>query len=124
MNSSLTTNILAVGVAAALAIPLSASARHHRSGDVVAGIVVGALVGTAIAASSSSIHYVPVCPTPGYYPAPPPPPPVYYYTPAPRPPVYYYGPSCAPQPVHYRRRPPRVHPSRRPHPHPHRRRYR
>ena len=107
MNSSFTNKILAVSVALALALPLSASARHQRSGDVFAGIVVGALVGTAIAASSSSVQYVPVYPSSGYYPPPPPlPPPMYYYTPAP-PPLYYYGPACAPQPVYDQPGPPR-----------------
>ena len=112
MHSSFITKILAVGIAASLAIPLSASARHHRSGDVLAGIVVGALVGTAIAASSSSVQYVPACPAPGYY--PPPPPPVYYYAPPPPPPVYYYAPACASQPVYYHPGPPAGYHGRRP----------
>lgn len=121
MHSSFITKILTVGVAVSLAIPLSASARHHRSSDVLAGIVVGALVGTAIASSSSSVQYVPAYPAPGYYPPPPPPPPpMYYYTPAPPPPVYYYAPSCAPRPVYYQHGPPAGYRSR----HPDRYRYR
>ena len=42
MKTNITTKLVAVGAAAALALPLTASARHHHgSGDVFAGAVDG-----------------------------------------------------------------------------------
>ena len=102
MKTTLTAKLIAVGAAAALALPLTASARHHRSGDVFAGAVIGVLAGAMIAsAADCSTVYVAA-------PPPPPPPPVYYYPPPP-PPVYYghprpyHRPPPPPQYYHHRR---------------------
>ncbi|HRX06772.1 MAG TPA: hypothetical protein P5306_06735, partial [Kiritimatiellia bacterium] len=97
MKTRSTLRLAAIALAVTMAMPLSASARHHRSEDVLAGAVVGAVVGTFIAAAASSrVDVVPACPAPVYcpepvyYPAPvygpPPPPPAWYhYAPPPRP---------------------------------------
>ena len=107
MKTSVTTKLIAVGAAAALALPLTASARHHRSGDVFAGAVIGVLAGAMIAGAAQA-ETVYVAPPP---PPPPPPPPVYYYyqpvpVPAPTPHYGYYAPP-PPPPCHRRRPGPR-----------------
>ena len=75
MKTCTTTKLIAVGTAAALALPLTASARHHHNGDVFAGAVIGVIAG-AMLASTVNGETVYVAPPP---PPPPPPPPVYYY---------------------------------------------
>ena len=52
MKTTLTAKLIAVGAAAALALPLTASARHHRSGDVFAGAVIGVLAGATATPST------------------------------------------------------------------------
>ena len=84
MKTSISAKIVALGVIAALAIPLSASARHAQAGDVFAGVVIGCVAGTVLDSAANS-SYVYVAPPP----PPPPPPPQYYYAP---PPQYYYAP--------------------------------
>jgi hypothetical protein len=105
MKSTVTPKLIAIGTAAALALPLTASARHHRSGDVFAGAVIGVLAGAMIA-SAADCNTVYVAPPP-----PPPPPPVYYYQAPPPPPVYYGQPRpyhrLPPPPEYYNRCRPR-----------------
>lgn len=100
MKTNQTLKILAVALAAAIAVPLTASARNHhpKAEDVFAGVffatVVVPLVAAAVVASSVESTPEPECeyayppPPPEYYayPPPPPPPPPYYACPAPPPP--------------------------------------
>ena len=75
MKTNITTKLVAVGAAAALALPLTASARHHHgSGDVFAGAVIGVIAGAMIAGAANA-ETVYVAPPP---PPPPPPPPGYF----------------------------------------------
>lgn len=120
MKTRSTLRLAAIALAVTMAMPISASARHHRSEDVLAGAVVGAVVGTFIAAAASSRgDVVPACPAPVYYPEPvyypapvygPPPPAWYHYAPPPRPahrrppsPCGYPGVPPPPSPFHSRR---------------------
>ena len=105
MKTCTTTKLIAVGTAAALALPLTASARHHSSGDVFAGAVIGVIAG-AMLANTVNGETVYVAPPP----PPPPPPPVYYYyqpvpVPAPTPYYGYYAPPAPQPPPCQRRRP-------------------
>ena len=87
MKTNQTLKILAVAVAAAIAVPLTASARNHhpKAEDVFAGVffatVVVPLVAAAVVASSVESTPEPECeyayppPPPEYYAYPPPPPP-------------------------------------------------
>ena len=104
MKSTVTTKLIAVGAAAALALPLTASARHHRSGDVFAGAVIGVIAGAMLAGAAQA---QPVYVAPAPPPPPPPPPPVYYYQPVPVPaptPYYgYYAPPPRPEYDNHRR---------------------
>ena len=105
MKTNIATKLIAVGIAATLALPLTASARsHHHGGDVIAGAVIGVIAGAMIAGAAQA-QPVYVAPAP----PPPPPPPVYYYyqpvpVPAPTPYYGYYAPPAPPQ-HHPRRRP-------------------
>ena len=101
MKTVTATKLIAVGTAAALALPLTASARHHSSGDVFAGAVIGVIAGAMLAntVNGETVYVAP----------PPPPPPVYYYyqpVPAPTPYYGYYAPPAPPPPPPcHRRRP-------------------
>ncbi|MGE0213438.1 MAG: hypothetical protein AB7S41_17245 [Parvibaculaceae bacterium] len=83
--------VLVAGAMIAASAPTPAEA--HGKGALVGGLIAGALVGGAIAASAKKHHdhyYYggPVYPGPGYYPPPPPPyAPVYCGVP-PYPPCY------------------------------------
>ena len=104
MKTCTTAKFIAIGTAAALALPLTASARHHHNGDVFAGAVIGVIAG-AMLASTVNGETVYVAPPP---PPPPPPPPVYYYyqpVPAPTPYYGYYAPPAPQPPPCQRRRP-------------------
>ena len=105
MKTCTTAKFIAIGTAAALALPLTASARHHHNGDVFAGAVIGVIAG-AMLASTVNGETVYVAPPP----PPPPPPPVYYYyqpvpVPAPTPYYGYYAPPAPQPPPCQRRRP-------------------
>ncbi|MGD9613210.1 MAG: hypothetical protein AB7V22_09965 [Kiritimatiellia bacterium] len=109
MKTNAAIKFVAIGAAAVLALPLTASARHHQNGDVFAGVVIGVLAGAMLAnaADGGTVYVAP--------PPPPPPPPTYvYYGPPPGsygyPPPSYYGPPpppCAPPrwPYDHPRRP-------------------
>lgn len=82
-------------IALTAAVPLSAAEAHgHRGGDLLLGLLGGAVIGGAMVAASQP-QPVYVQPQPVYV---APPPPVVYYQPAPPPPVVYYAP---PPPVYY-----------------------
>ena len=53
MTNRNATQAIAAVLAVAVAAPLSASARHHRSEDILAGVVIGAIAGTFVAAAAS-----------------------------------------------------------------------
>ena len=100
MKTVTATKLIAVGTAAALALPLTASARHHSSGDVFAGAVIGVIAGAMLAntVNGETVYVAP----------PPPPPPVYYYyqpvpVPAPTPYYGYYAPPARPEYYDHRR---------------------
>lgn len=81
---------LVTGLVASLALLGQTSANAADSGDVAAGVALGAIVGGVIVSQSRPVEvYSP--PPVAYY---PPPPPVAYYPPQP---VYY-----EPRPVYYR----------------------
>jgi len=100
MKTRSTLRLAAIALAVTMAMPLSASARHHRSEDVLAGAVVGAVVGTFIAAAaSSSVEIAPAYPAPVFYgPATPPPPPngLYYHCAPPPRPAFRHRPPPPP----------------------------
>ena len=106
MKQNQLTKVIALGLIVAMAIPLSASAGRHTR-NVVAGTLVGLMVGAAMA---SDTVYVAPAPAPqpvygyGYYAPPPPPPPAYYYgcPPPPRRPAPRYH-RAPPPPPRYRR---------------------
>ena len=103
MKTSPTAKIIAVALGAAIAVPLTASARHPHGEDVLAGAVIGAIA-VAVLASAADGACV-VAPAPCYA---PPPPPVYYAPPLPPPPPppCYYGYPPPPPAPYYRHRPP------------------
>ena len=101
MKTNIAPKLIALGTAATLALPLTASARHHHSGDVFAGAVIGVIAG-AVLASTANGETVYVAPPP-----PPPPPVYYYYQPVPVPaPTPYYGYYAPPPPPPCQRRRP------------------
>ena len=114
MKTNPALKIAALAVAAALAVPLAASARnrHHPdpedvfAGAFIASVVAPLVVGAAVA---SSVR-VESAPRVVYCETPPPPPPYYYAYPPPPPPPQYYGyppPPCYGQrPMHHHRRSP------------------
>lgn len=112
MKANVPLKIVALASAAALAVPLAASARPHHHpdpGDVFAGAFIASVVAPLVvgAAVASSVR---VEPAPRVvYCEPPPPPPQYYYAyPPPPSPPRYYGyppPGCGPRPMYHRCRP-------------------
>lgn len=102
MKTSISSKLVAAGVVAALAVPLSASARHCHSEDIIAGVVIGCVAG-AVLASAADGGCVYMAPSP-----PPPPPPPQYYAPPP-PPQYYVYPSPPPGYYGYPQPQPRFH---------------
>ncbi len=103
MTNRNATQAIAAVLAVAVAAPLSASARHHRSEDILAGVVIGAIAGTFVAAAASgNVEYIPAPAVGCYYPPPSPPP--CYGRPGPPPPRYYGAPAYSRR--HYRHNPP------------------
>ena len=81
MKTNATLKIAALAAAAALAVPLTASARHHHPDpeDVLAGVFIASVVAPLVvgAAVASSVR-VKAAPRVVYCEPPPPPPPQYY----------------------------------------------
>ena len=105
MKANATLKIAALAAAASLAVPLTASARHHHPDpeDVFAGAFLATVVAPLVvgAAVASSVH-VETAPRVVYCEPPPPPPPPQYYYAYPPPPPQYYG---YPPPQYYGHRP-------------------
>ena len=111
MKTNATLKIAALAAAASLAVPLTASARHHHPDpeDVFAGAFLATVVAPLVvgAAVASSVH-VETAPRVVYCEPPPSPPPYYYAYPPPPPQYYGYPPPqyYGHRPMHHPRRPP------------------
>ena len=52
MKTNTPIKIIAVAAAAAIAVPLSASARHHDAENILAGVVIGCVAGAVLASAA------------------------------------------------------------------------